>query len=251
MTQRSAVFQFGHVKVTGETWRGIRPATQGRGAGRGGGTPSLPPTAALQAFAAVSAAGHGSGGAGGPVGLPILDTFTRANENPLSNGGKWTSEHFNTAFGCQLVSNAATGTTTAALSASWWNAANFGPNVAVYYTVQTIPAAGNYVRLSLRVSSVDSGSESGYMMQWSNDVNGLRIFREDVSAGTQLSQAAAARFANGDTLKFTAVGSTLTVYQNGASVLTATDATYAAAGVVMIGVRDQTTALINFGAQTL
>lgn len=179
---------------------------------------------------------------------PILDAFNRANENPLSGGGNWAARSLETGSAPQLLNNAVTGTSTAALSGADWVAGLIGPDCEVYYTLTTIPAAGNYVRLYLRVTNRNVGAETGYMMQWVNSAAGVNIYKETANgAYTSLAANAAATYTNGDQICFQAVGNTLTVYKNSVSTLTVTDATYTTAGYVGIGLRDTTTVIDNFG----
>ena len=72
-----------------------------------------------------------AGAATQPGGTPIVDDFNRANENPLSGGGNWTT--ITSIGGAQLVSNAvaASGSTTAG---SLWHTV-FTGDVETYATV--------------------------------------------------------------------------------------------------------------------
>lgn len=185
-----------------------------------------------------------------PAGLPLLDSFDRANENPLSGGGNWNKNNFSPAL--QLVSNAATGNSAIALSFGYWTPATFGPNCGTSIIVTTLPAnTANYVRLYVRLNDPSQSLTSGYFFQWSNDANGCRLFRIDAGTTVQLTQAAAARYTTNDVLMLTANGSTLAVVNNGVQVLTATDATYGAAGSIALGARDTTTRLDVFRGGTL
>lgn len=176
----------------------------------------------------------------------ILDDFNRANENPLSNGGKYNLIAANTAL--QVVSNQCTGTG-ASVNAARYNVSSFGPDSEAYMTVTTVPGT-SYVRLWLRFTN-PGASETGYMMQWSNDANGCRLFKmtsQDTYA--QIAQNAAATYVNNDVIGFEAIGSQLTAYKNGTSVVTVADGTYATAGNIGIGINGTTGIVDNFGGGT-
>jgi hypothetical protein len=184
----------------------------------------------------------------------ILDDFNRADENPLSFGGKWAARA-GTASDSQLqiISNVvAWGAAAGALGSRYWADSTFGPDCEVYATVTTLSGtAADYVRMWLRLDTPGASAENGYMMQWSNDANGCRIFKENTRESyTQLAQAAAARFTTNDQIGFEAIGTALTVYKNGVSVLTITDATHAGAGNIALGIRNNVTRLDNFGGGT-
>lgn len=176
----------------------------------------------------------------------ILDNFDRANENPLSDGGNWGDR--NVAGELQLLNNKAQGVTgSTTLNSRYWTAVTFGPDCEAYITVATLPNQ-DYIRLWLRIQNPGAVGETGYMMQWQNDANGVRIFKETArEAYTALAQDAAARFVVTDQLGFQAIGTSLTVYQNGTSVLNTTDATITDAGNIALGVRSNTVTLDDFG----
>jgi hypothetical protein len=179
----------------------------------------------------------------------ILDDCNRTDENPLSDGGKWGDRNNN--FDLALAGNRIGGTNSGALSSMFWSLATYGPDCEAYITVTTLPSATAYIRLWVRVQNPGAVGETGYMMQWSNDANGCRIFKETArETYTMIAQDAAARYTTNDQLGLGALGSDITVYKTGASVLTVNDTTTSAAGNLALGCRDTVAKLLNFGGGT-
>jgi len=177
----------------------------------------------------------------------ILDNFNRANEDPLANS-TWTK--ITGSQNLKIVSNICQGSPFNQLSGAYWSATTFGPDSEAYVTVLVIPGGANYVRLYARLTS-PGGAQNSYFMQFSNDSNGCRIFIESGGTPTAIAQDAAARYVANDVLGFEVIGSTLTVYKNGASVLSTTDATFSAAGFIGLGARQSTAQLDDFGGGTV
>lgn len=180
----------------------------------------------------------------------ILDDFNRANENPLSGGGDWGDRITNNDL--QLLSNRAAGTGANVLNSRFWAADTFGPASEVYCTVPVINVSPDYLRLWLRLNGAGSAAENGYMMQWTNDANGCRIFREaSLESYTQIAQNAAARMVAADQIGIGAIGSDITVYQNGSVVVTVSDATFSGAGQLALGCRSTVFRMADFGGGTI
>lgn len=180
----------------------------------------------------------------------ILDDFNRADESPLVGGTNWGDR--NAAGDLKLASNKVQGITgSTTLNSRYWTPSTFGPDCEAYITVSTLPNA-DYFRLWLRLQNPGAAGETGYMMQWENNANGLRIFKETArETYTMLVQDAAARFVAGDQLGFEAISTTLTVYKNGTSALSTTDATTSAAGNIALGIRSNTCTGDDFGGGTV
>lgn len=181
----------------------------------------------------------------------VLDDFNRADENPLSGGGNWGDR--NTNDDLSIETNLVRGQTVGQLASRYWAAATYGPDCEVYCTVNHTPnTASDYMRLWLRISNPGAAGETGYMMQWTNDANGCRLFKETArETYTQLAQAAAARYTDADVVGMSAVGTTLTVYKNGTSVLSTTDATNGGAGYLALGGRGTSFRWDDFGGGTI
>ena len=179
----------------------------------------------------------------------ILDDFNRADENPLDGGGNWGDRVANNDL--QLLSNQAAGTAANVLNSRYWAASTFGPDCEVYYSVPVINVAPDYLRLWLRIQNPGAANETGYMMQWLNSSAGCTIFKETArEAYTQLATLSTPRFAANDQIGMEAIGTTITVYQNGTSVLSTTDATTTGAGYIAIGCRSTVFRLDDFGGGT-
>lgn len=186
----------------------------------------------------------------------ILDTFTRANENPLSDGGKWTCPYLSP-LSLQIVSNQAVGQTTSD-SGCFWNNATFGPETEAYVTVATLPPSGASVLLTARQ---DTGSVNGYAVfmciSGSCDFGvGWTIVRIDAGGPTVLATNAGVISA-GDSIGMLIKGSTITAFKKSggvwSSVFSTTDSTYSAAGNIGVNVESgggTTAALTNFGGGT-
>lgn len=180
----------------------------------------------------------------------ILDNFNRADENPLDGGGNWGDRLTNNDL--QILSNRAAGTGANVLNSRYWAASQFGPDCEVYYSVPVINVSPDYLRLWIRIQNPGAANETGYMMQWLNDANGCKIFKETARESySQLAVNAAARFAANDQIGMEAIGTTITVYQNGTSVVSVSDGTTTGAGYIAIGCRSTIFRLDDFGGGTV
>lgn len=95
----------------------------------------------------------------------LLDDFNRANENPLSNAGKW-SKNGNSGASLQVISNRVGDTATNATGA-FWNNASYGPNAEAWMTVPIVPTGTGFVGLLLNLAgAAGSGTWSGYFFAW-------------------------------------------------------------------------------------
>ena len=184
---------------------------------------------------------------------PVTDNFNRANENPLSFGGRWgngvvgSSEQGLKVSSNQCASNRTT------MSTGWWTT-QFGPDTESYGTVATLPGNGNAVRLYVRLQTPGSAAVDGYMLVF-NQLSGTdQIVVDRITNGslTQLS-AVNQEIAAGTTLLFRAKGTALEAWMRVGSTWTrlsrVTDSTYVGAGFAGIGIRGKTGRLDDFGAR--
>ncbi len=180
----------------------------------------------------------------------VLDDFNRSNTGPPP------STNWTTLFsGHKVVSNACVGNGSVD-NISYWNVSTFGADCEAYRTISTKPPNGNYIQLHLRFKDMTLGTTDGYVLscipQAGTDI--WRIYRLDNSVLTQLGADITSELTAGDKMLFTAIGSTLEVWQytSGAwvSLGSRTDATYGAAGYIGIG--DYTTGCVSddFGGGT-
>ena len=173
----------------------------------------------------------------------IARTYTTnfsLTENPISEGGNWINggttglDWFNVRTdGTHAHGNTTTGSytdPTALLTATW------APNQTVEATVYSVNQTASYyqeVELRLR-SSISAHSITGYeilfrclktpsaymeIVRWNGPVGDFTYLRQ--YSGSEYGVA------NGDVVKATINGSTITVYINGVQKGTATDSTYA------------------------
>ena len=121
--------------------------------------------------------------------LQVLDTFNRANENPLSFGGRWgngilgSPERSLRVISSQLASDR---TTTAT---AWWRSTQYGPDSEASATIATLPGNGNAFRLYVRLRTPGSAAVDGYMLLYSqtSGVDEIAIHRITNGALTSLA----------------------------------------------------------------
>ena len=104
--------------------------------------------------------------------LPVVDSFNRANENPLSDAGRWSNGvNGNGETGLQVASDTGSCTRTGTCTA-WRNATQYGPDTEVWTRVSTLPGSGNAVRLYARLREAGTvGGVDGYMLR-TNELSG-------------------------------------------------------------------------------
>ena len=82
--------------------------------------------------------------------LTIVDSFNRPNENPLTDGARWTNSVIPGESGHNVTSNQLACSVVTTCTA-WRNAAQYGPDVEVSVRVPTLPGDGNVIRLYARL----------------------------------------------------------------------------------------------------
>lgn len=183
---------------------------------------------------------------------PLLDTLTRANEDPLAGPG-WLSPIFAGDSGVKLVSNAATGRAGAGSESYWKYACPAAMEVwATLVTKYTNVDAG--LTLFLNVQSPNSGAMSCYAFAIYNHsgpgVDLAEIYRFDSASPTNLGTSGTLTIANGAKFWARNLAGALTLYQLIAGVwtaiLTATDTTYGA-GFLGVGCDDATLVVDDIG----
>lgn len=178
----------------------------------------------------------------------MRDDFTRADENPLSNGGSWTTKVLSTDADLKVVGNQCAATSLARCGA-YWNAAQFN-DCEAYLTLATMPTADG-CGVWLRVQNPGSGSSSGYMGWYHPPTTTLRIWRLDAGVLAALSSTVTISLAAGDMLWFRAAGGTLVLASGQAGVwtdrITQADPTYKAGYIGIFGGADTAFRLDDFG----
>lgn len=151
------------------------------------------------------------------------DNFTRAAENPLSDGGSWAVQNSAQAFQLTASQKCTANNSTPACS-SYFNGSISWPND--QYSECTLGAAlasGQYIGLAVRCQA--GSALNYYCVLITLGSNNVLLARSVSGTGTTLSTGTAT-FTVGDVIRLSVQGTTLTVYKNGTSILTATDSTY-------------------------
>jgi hypothetical protein len=172
----------------------------------------------------------------------VIDSFNRANEDPLSDGGKWSigPDDFGGTNNLRVAGNVVAQGVTAS-SNGYRNDQDYGPDCEVYCTIDQLPSTA--VVLYARCVNIGSGTTDGYAVYF--DLNAspdvVLICRMDNDALTVLgaSITMGTSLAVGDKVGMECIGSTIAAYafQSGAwsQLGTRSDGAYSAAG--KIGVR--------------
>lgn len=168
------------------------------------------------------------------MGQLASDNFTRANENPLSDGGNWSTVTGSTAL--QIVSNLCESTSTPSFGATmYWNGVTWAPTQYAQVTSATLVNANS--------SGDDQGAivrangNSFYVGGVANQSSGttglgnpcyafIGYFNGNTVTETELSQVVVT--ANvGDIWKFVVHDTTFLLYQNGTLLIIGADGTIA------------------------
>ena len=185
--------------------------------------------------------------------LPVVDAFNRRNENPLSDGGRWSNGIGSVDTGLRVVGSTLGCTKSTACTASR-NDANYGPDTEVWARVAALPGTGNELRLYARLQQAGQSTHSGYLLR-AIELSGTDEVRlERIDAGAVVTRLAIAQeLAVGDTLLLRVKGATLEGWlKRGSSwslLGSVADSTYAAAGRVGVGIRGKSGRLDDFGAR--
>ncbi len=187
--------------------------------------------------------------------VPIVDTCVRTNEGPPPSS-KWTTDPWGYgAVGHKVLSNVCVGSGVGDNHTKWNT--SYGPNVEGYITIGTKPPDASEITINFREVYGGVGLNDGYNIQLvpaaGTDV--ININRNDDNTATLLGAAVSQEVSNGDSIGFSMVGTTITLYyKSGAGAWTAlttrTDSTYTLAGGISIYTDGATSTFTNFGAGT-
>jgi hypothetical protein len=175
----------------------------------------------------------------------VIDSFTRADEDPLSDGGKWSigPDDFGGTNNLRVFSNECL-QGAAAASNGYRNDQDYGPDCEVYCTVGSIVPSTAIV-LYARCVNIGAGTTDGYAVYFNfSGTDDALICRVDNDSLVGLGSAIVpgAPFAVGDKLGLECIGSTIAAYvfQSGSwtQLGTRTDSTYTAAGKIGIKLSD-------------
>ena len=152
---------------------------------------------------------------------PVLDTFNRANESPLSGGGNWAANANWWGDPLELVSNqikmpsGATG----GYAGSYWTASQFSGKPEWFCDVAVAPTGVDYINFELIDASSDfaGGTPNGYLAAFSLGET-LKLWRWDAGAASQIAITSIV-LGDGDGigLKVDPVGHQISMYHRAAS----------------------------------
>jgi hypothetical protein len=174
----------------------------------------------------------------------IIDSFNRSDEDPLSDGGKWSigPDDFGGTNNLRVFVNEARQGALAA-SNGYRNDQDYGPDSEVYITLSVIPNTA--VVLYARCVNIGAGTTDGYACYFNfSGTDDALICRVDNDSLVGLGSAIVppAPYAAGDKLGLECIGSTISAYvfQSGAWSLlgSRTDSTYTAAGKIGVKIND-------------
>jgi len=188
---------------------------------------------------------------------PIISAFTGANEDPLSEGGIWTTGAGVAINGIsgqlERISNEAGARSGNAL----YNVGTFGPNTETFATLSVLPATGAGGTYCFARLSAVSSTPNGYSVDWriTGGVHTMRLQRYDAGVGAVLSSWTQ-NLSAGDKIGLAITGSSLQawVFTSGAwatADLAQVDATYSAAGYTGFGITDVNARIDDFGGGTM
>ena len=172
----------------------------------------------------------------------VSDLFTRADENPLSDDGKWVK---NTQMGLtgtlQLVSNTARSVSPLPYFPAHYvrNDVNAGATQFSKVKVGYKSAGTGYVQAFI-CGPGSNATVNGYQL-WNAGLAEFRIYRIDSNVGTQLAADFGTALATGDVLLLVLEGGVVKGYQNGNLIVSASDATYSGGYPAMLLYNGDTT----------
>jgi hypothetical protein len=164
------------------------------------------------------------------------DTFQRADENPLSQGGKWA----NLFLPLKIVSDQCVAASTAGNCEELYVGASLPANQWAEFTVGTI-SASNAAILGLRAQV---GIQNGYAF-FINTNGALSISN---GTGTTLAAGSTSAMSPGDVFRAVAIGSALSLYKNSTLVLSASDSSFSSLGLAGLGLTTAASTTIAFSA---
>lgn len=189
----------------------------------------------------------------------LISGFNGPDENPISEGGKWSKLDTSAGGVLRSVSGAVT-SNTSTTGESYWNVQQFGPNVECWATIAVMPTDNNNMDVSARIQQAGgSATYDGYRVRvlqlTGTDI--LQLTRVTNGVITNIGSGLSRDFAVGEKFGLRCIGVTIegwyddgTGWKLGTSVV---DTTYQNAGNVAIHVRGTTGRADDFyaGSQVL
>jgi hypothetical protein len=185
--------------------------------------------------------------------LTILDTFNRANENPLAFGGRWGNGILGSSERSLKVASNLCASDRNTTATAWWKT-QLGADEEAYATVSTLPGNGNSFRVYTRLQSPGSSAVDGYVLLFTQASGTDQVTIDRITDGALTQLATTNReIGAGARLLFRAKGTALEAWVREGSVwsriVRATDSTYTGAGFAGIGIRGKTGRLDDFGGR--
>ncbi len=154
-----------------------------------------------------------------------IDSFQRANENPLSNGGNWTtvtSENAN-----QIVSDVCEGSTASARNSSFFSGIAW-PNDQ-YAEITLAGAPGNSAAVGVIARCAAAAETYFYALMTNNGAGNFALTLNHRLAGSSHATGTVNGFSPvaGDVLRIQAIGTTISAWYNGVQQISVTDANIA------------------------
>lgn len=187
----------------------------------------------------------------------ILSTFTGANEDPLTEGGAWSSTPIvngSTAL-MQRLSNVAAKSASGTGQARQAWVASYAADQEVFCTVPTLPGAGQGVGVFARVQNPGNATTCKAYAGFYTPGTGFRIFSISGTTFTQRGSTSATTMSAGDKLWLSCNGTSivLSVFTSGAwtSKVSVTDSNVTGGGQLGIELDDATGRIDDFGGGAL
>jgi hypothetical protein len=139
-----------------------------------------------------------------------LDDFNRANENPLSDAGRWTNAIIGGESGLNVSSNQLA-CSVATTCTAWRNNASYGQDVEVWARLSTLPGDNNQIRLYARLQM--PGASAGYLLRTNQTAGVDEVWLERFNGGAIRLLTIAQELAADDTLLLRVKGSTVEAWR--------------------------------------
>ena len=140
--------------------------------------------------------------------LPVVDSFDRPNESPLSDAGRWA----NLASGAATtlaVNNNQLACTLSTTCSAWRNPTTYGPDTEVWARITTLPGTTNQLRLYARLQQPSGANWDGYMLRTNQLAGPDELYLERIDNGNVVSLLTMSQeLAAGDTLLLRVKGTT-------------------------------------------
>ena len=150
--------------------------------------------------------------------LPTVDSFDRANENPLAGG--WTNGISSTGgveTGLFITANTLACSKTTTCTA-WRNTGQYGPDAESWARLSTLPGTGNAIRLYVRIQQPGSSAYDGYMLRTSQLAGTDQVFIDRIDNSAVVNRLTVNQeLAAGDVLLLRAKGTLLEAWRNDGS----------------------------------